>query len=352
MNNSPLDRGQNSLLIHIGPRKTGTTAIQYALSTGRDDLRAQGVVYPGAVKQHFMAVNQLIGRRQLWEEDHERSVVEGPWRDLVAEMGDARSGVISTEVLSQARGHHVQRIVERSGGRAPTIVITYRPFEELLSSTWQQLVKEGLREPLDDWSRRAVADQPELSDAPFPRVLDLATLVETWGGVVGTGNVAVVLVDRSRPDAIFEAFEEMLALPNGFLSSKKSSGSKRSLSAQEAELLRQTNVILPRDRKSLKQQRHLLRVVARWLDRHPPSSNDTKLSLAPDVVEQARVRSRAMVTALKSAAGDLRVFGDLETLVPQTPAAPPPGPVPTTVDTELAAHWLARIIGFVPTSES
>jgi hypothetical protein len=197
-----------------------------------------------------------------------------------------------------------------------------------------------------------VADQPELSDAPFPRVLDLATLVETWGGVVGTGNVAVVLVDRSRPDAIFEAIEEMLALPNGFLSSKKSSGSKRSLSAQEAELLRQTNVILPRDRKSLKQQRHLLRVVARWLDRHPPSSNDTKLSLAPDVVEQARVRSRAMVTALKSAAGDLRVFGDLETLVPQTPAAPPPGPVPTTVDTELAAHWLARIIGFVPTSES
>ena len=34
-------------LLHIGPHKTGTTAIQGALHLARERLTAEGVVYPG-----------------------------------------------------------------------------------------------------------------------------------------------------------------------------------------------------------------------------------------------------------------------------------------------------------------
>ena len=342
---------EHSLLLHIGPRKTGTTAIQQALATRRDELRAHGVIYPGRSQQHFRAVNRLIGRRQLWEEDHEAPVVEETWRTLVEEIGNAPRGVISTEILSQARENDVRRVVGSFAGRTVTVVITYRPFEMLLSSTWQQLVKEGLRDPLDEWSRRAVIDHPEESHAPFPRVLDVATLVDIWGGVVGLENVVVALVDRARPLTIFNAFEELLGLPDGFLVPTDVESRKRSLTAQEAELLRQTNLLLPRDSVTLKQQRYLRRLASKWVDEHPPCSSDTPLVLPADVIEQARVRSGAMVESLRSVAGRVRVYGDLESLVASRDSAAADPGTPTNVDVALAAEWLAGIIASLPSPE-
>src|SRR4051812_18486860 len=349
MSNAPSGQDHaRSILLHVGPRKTGTTAIQHVLATRRDELRSQGVVYPGDVQQHFRAVNRFIGRRQLWEEDHEVSVGERPWKELITEIGDAPRAAISTEILSQVRPHGIERIVGSFPDRSPTVVITYRPFAELLLSTWQQLVKEGLRTPLDEWSRSTVTAHPESSEAPFPRLLDLATLVETWGGVVGDENVAVVLVDRSQPNAIFSAFEEMLALPNGFLAPRSALPGKRSLTAQEAELLRQVNVLLPRDKDSLKQQRQLRKVIADWVDTEPPSASDTKLALPADVVESAGERAHQMVDRVKARLPHITVFGDLDTLA-ATPAASESQATPANVDTEMAAQWLAQIIALLPT---
>ena len=38
-------------LLHIGPHKTGTTAVQGALHLARERLAAEGVVYPGRGRQ-------------------------------------------------------------------------------------------------------------------------------------------------------------------------------------------------------------------------------------------------------------------------------------------------------------
>ena len=329
-----------SLVLHIGPRKTATTSLQVALASRRDSLRDLGVVYPGDGKQHFQPINRFIGRRQFWETDVEVEVVERPWRQMLREIGEAPHGVISTEVLSQARREHVQRIVDSATNRTPIAVITYRPFEDLLTSTWQQLVKEGLRDPLDEWSRAAVVARPELSHDPFPRILDLATLVDIWGGVVGTENVVVILIQPSKPHAVFNAFEEVLALPKGFLVPDGSSAQKRSFTAQEAELLRETNSLLPRDRNSLNHHRAFRRSVARWLDEHQPDVDERRLSLPLDVVKLAHERSEEMVRSVRELSGRIRVFGDLDSLL----ASRPPNPearVPTTTTTAVAAQWLA-----------
>jgi hypothetical protein len=302
------------------------------------------VVYPGVGSQHHTVVNRFLGRRQMWELDLETEVEERPWRRLLRELGDARCGIVSTEVLSQARTEHMRRIVDSASDRTPTVVVTYRPLEELLPSTWQQLVKEGLRDPLDTWARAAVVDHPEDSDAPFPRVLDLATLVESWGGVVGAENVVVVVVDPQRPTAVFEAFEQVLGLPAGALTSDVGAARKRSLSAQEAELLRMTNSLLPRDAAAFDRHRlYRKRVLAGWLNEQPPSPGDHRLVAPADVVEQARVRSREMVDRLTALPVPPRVFGDLRTLVPSGPIVDSGAP-PRSVDLTAAAQLLAGAI--------
>jgi hypothetical protein len=336
--------GRPSLVLHIGPRKTGTTSIQHALASRREQLSAHGVVYPGTGKQHFPAANRFMGRRQRWDEDLVGDPDEGPWRRLLDEIGDARTGVISSEVLSQARPEQARRLVDSAPDRTPTVVITYRPYEELLSSTWQQLVKEGLREPLPDWSRAAVEDHPERSEAPFPRVLDLATLVDVWGGVVGVENVVIILVDRARPTAIVEAFEQVLDLPRGLLDLGDEGGRKRSLSHQEAELLRRVNAELPRDNDSLKAHRVFRRALARWLDENPPGPDDCSLRLPPDVAELARKRSRQMVDDVAATSDRMTVFGDLESLVPTAPIPLDQPRPPQVVGTSLAADWVATAI--------
>ena len=159
------------------------------------------------------------------------------------------------------------------------------------------------------------------------------------------------MVDRARPLTIFNGFEELLGLPDGFLVPTDVESRKRSLTAQEAELLRQTNLLLPRDSVSLKQQRYLRRLAAKWVDDHPPCSSDTRLTLPADVVEQARVRSGAMVERLRSGAGCVRVYGELESLVASRDSAAADPGTPTNVDVALAAEWLAGIIASLPSPE-
>ncbi|MFZ0324144.1 MAG: hypothetical protein WAN48_08450 [Actinomycetes bacterium] len=334
-----------AFVVHIGPRKTGTSSIQHALRVRREVLREHGVVYPGTGLQHHGAVNAFLGRRQVWEEDLTTEVRDRPWRGLLRELGKAPVGVVSTEVLSQARTEDIRRLLDSARDRAPTVVVTYRPFEELVPSTWQQLVKEGLREPLDTWARAAVTDHPELTGARFPRVLDLATLVETWGSVVGMANVAVVLVDRTRPRAIFQAFERLLAVPEDLLVTKAGPPRKRSFSAEEAELVRQTNLLLPRDEAAFDRYRvYRKRVLAKWLNDQPPSHGDTKLVLPPDVIDLARRRSEQMVAQIEALPVGPQVFGDLSTLVPQGPLPDGAPATVTRVDVTLAAQLLAGAV--------
>lgn len=339
---------KRSLVLHIGPRKTATTSLQGALASMREPLRELGVVYPGDGNQHFLPVNRFIGRRQLWETDVQVDVIERPWRQMLREIGDAPHGVISTEVLSQARSEHVERLVNSAPDRTPVVVITYRPFEDLLSSTWQQLVKEGLRDPLDEWSRAAVVAHPELSDDPFPRILDLSTLVDIWSGVVGAENVVIILIEPSRPDAIFGAFEELLELPQGFLVSDGGAARKRSFTAEEAELFRRINSLLPRDRDSLSRHRIFRRSVAQWLDEHQPDADATRLSLPSDVVTLARERSEEMVRSVRELSGRIRVFGDLDSLVVDRPRPGPASHAREDVATDVAAQWLAMAIQELP----
>ena len=65
----PADPGARGLLLkpgarllHIGPHKTGTTAIQGAFDLARARLAAHGVVYAGAERQPLLAALAVTGQ--------------------------------------------------------------------------------------------------------------------------------------------------------------------------------------------------------------------------------------------------------------------------------------------------
>ena len=59
---------QGKVIIHVGGPKTGTTALQIALSENRKDLRSQGILYPGDKWHHANAlypIRRLSGFKVL-----------------------------------------------------------------------------------------------------------------------------------------------------------------------------------------------------------------------------------------------------------------------------------------------
>ena len=86
-------------LLHIGPHKTGTTAIQGAFHLARGQLAAHGVVYAGADRQPMRATLAVTGRRAMLGESRPDMAY---WDKLVRdvrEAGDQRI-VISSEFFA------------------------------------------------------------------------------------------------------------------------------------------------------------------------------------------------------------------------------------------------------------
>ncbi|HVX54627.1 MAG TPA: hypothetical protein VHA72_09020, partial [Nocardioides sp.] len=71
-----------SRLVHIGPHKTGTTAVQAAFDANRARIAAYGVRYAGSRRQAYRPALALTGLR-----GQRGSVIEaGAWERLVAEV--------------------------------------------------------------------------------------------------------------------------------------------------------------------------------------------------------------------------------------------------------------------------
>ncbi|MGH1555172.1 hypothetical protein ACRAWF_34780 [Streptomyces sp. L7] len=160
-------------LLHIGPHKTGTTAIQGALFAAKDTMPEHGVDFPAHSRHPMEAALAACARPAMMGDTVPTDKHWTRLLDAVRATGD-RTSVISSEFFADAEDDEaIARIVEQLGGERVHILITLRPLAKIMPSQWQQYVQNGLRMGYDNWlehmlRKRALrAAQPQFL-APAP----------------------------------------------------------------------------------------------------------------------------------------------------------------------------------------
>ena len=131
---------EGSLLLHIGPPKTGSTAIQMALHSSRTALAEHGVLYPGTRMRARSAAAAVLGSGMPVGRDKPK--IER-WHGLVAEIRqtDLPRICLSHESFSRADDAAVGRILDGLGAERTHVVYVARRLDKVLPSHWQERVK-------------------------------------------------------------------------------------------------------------------------------------------------------------------------------------------------------------------
>jgi hypothetical protein len=310
---SPVPEGTS--VLHIGPHKTGTTALQQALRQARGDLLAQGVRLAGPGDGDGDGVRYAIGMRSNRGEDAGRRA----WEQIKADMADTTvpRRIFSRETFANASTKRARTLIEELGHQAHPlqVVITVRPLAELIPSQYSQFVQRGTSLlPFEDWLALVLSsDRDERSVRMFWKRHSHDEQVRRWGGLVGEENVTVVVVDRTDPMFLIRAFECLLAVRPGTLTDQMGhERGNRSLTLAELELVRQWHEITA---PTGADHGELVRLAWRLCDhlrRFNPEPNDPRLTLPAWAVEQANERAAASAAVI--AASGARVVGDLAAL--------------------------------------
>ncbi|WP_235736949.1 hypothetical protein [Nocardioides alcanivorans] len=234
--------GDEAHLLHIGPHKTGTSAVQAALFEGRDTLRTHGVYVPRSRARRRKAgwAMGLAGRPAGTDVPPMRH-----WTDLVDEVRgvDGQRVCISNEDFGRATADQARTLVDALGGSDAHVVASVRNLDRLLPSLWQERVKAGIPDSYEDWLRVVLGDDP----TPFERRdalghHDVEAMVERWVDVVGPERFTLVVLDDNDPGDILRTFEKLLGLPAQTLRDQPA-GSNRGISYAESEMVRALNAV-------------------------------------------------------------------------------------------------------------
>jgi hypothetical protein len=226
---------EGARLVHIGPPKTGTTALQVAMSRARDAMAAHGAYYPSGPYRRRKAGWALgLGGAPRGVE-----VPIGHWERLVEEVraaGAARA-CVSDENFARAEDAVAERIVRDLGDSAVHVIAAVRPLDRVLPSYWQERVKMGHTGGWETWLRDILGDDRTQGEAwRFWQSQDTGRLVERWLQFVDPERFTLVVTDGTDRLELFRIFSAMLGLPDGTLQ-PAAEGSNESLSWAEVELL-------------------------------------------------------------------------------------------------------------------
>ncbi|HUG29251.1 MAG TPA: hypothetical protein VMQ65_01885 [Candidatus Limnocylindria bacterium] len=305
--NLPLPEGVR--LVHIGPHKTGTTAVQNALWSARPNLREQGVGHAGRSRNPSAGARAVTGQPSAYSAD--KAPPMSRWRELVHDIKRVREprAIISSEFLAWAEGDAIRRIVDDLDPNRIHVVVTLRSLVRVMPSMWQQNVQMGMVMPFEEWVRW-VLDNPT---RPFWKLERHDRLIERWAAVVGTERMTAVLVDDRDHGAVMRAFEALLGLRAGTLVAERDL-MNRSLSLAEAEAVRAFNVAfqarnLPGDLHT----RTMRYGAAQLMKRREPPKDEQAVVLPGWAYPEVIAIQREIVDNVR--ASGVAVIGDLDRLL-------------------------------------
>jgi hypothetical protein len=143
-----------TLLLHVGYGRCGSTAIQQLGAARRDELRARGLLYPRPSDLGLGARFDPGGNARALAQADDPLAVADTLADHVAASG-CRVALASAEQLIGAADATLARLVARLGahGIRAIAVLYVREQREWLISRWAHGVRQGWAMPLEQYLR-------------------------------------------------------------------------------------------------------------------------------------------------------------------------------------------------------
>ena len=219
----------NSVMLHIGAHKTGTTSLQAALFAARHPLEEQGVINLVADGDETANPAARAVQRLPSSGSTGTPVDYNVWTTLVdqAKAHPNQMVSISAEAFAVSESPVIKQIVKDLGLGRLQVVITLRPLGKILPSQWQQdLHGAWLSLEFEEWLKKTLKDvRPVKQIGPlqvpnqfwFRHRHD--ALLQRWVDAVGSDRVTLVVADDQRKSSLLEHFENLLSLREGTLSS-------------------------------------------------------------------------------------------------------------------------------------
>ena len=299
---------EGSRVVHIGPHKTGTTAVQAALWNLRPALLAQGVRHVGRSRNPTAAAQSVVGRPSAYTVDKPPPISN--WDGLVGEIRRATEPrvVVSSEFFAWADPDAIRRVADDLDPARIQVVVTVRALTRVMPSMWQQDIQQGRTFPWEEWVRGTLAEPHRA----FWRLERHDELIQRWAGVVGRDRVTAIVVDDRDHGVIMRGFEALLGLSTGTLADQKDQ-TNRSLTFPEAEAVRAFNVAFQAEKLPKDLHARTMRFgAAQVLKRRVPPAGERRIALpgwARDPVVEIQGR---IVDGIRESG--VRVIGDLEAL--------------------------------------
>ena len=289
----PLPDG--SRIVHIGPHKTGTTAIQAAFWNSRESVEEQGVHYASNGRHAMSAVLAGIEHVSPWTVD-KRPPPMWMWRRLLSDIqsSNAKRVVLSSEYFADAKPEPAARVVQQLDPKRVQIVVTLRPLSRILTSQWQQFVRNQNTTPFDEFLKKHLDDPHPANPPVFWRRHRHDDLVQRWVDLVGPDHLTVVALNDGDRDMVLRAFERLTALKAGTLEADPTI-QNRSMTAPEIETIRHFNIAFKEQNlPSLLYQRIMRFGAASVMQQRTPDPNEPRIELPDWSIEPIRAIATEM----------------------------------------------------------
>lgn len=218
-------------IIHIGPHKTGTKFLQGAFSSMPDALLAGSVYYP---RQWIM--DDTGSHLGLIRALHS-SNVDGLKEEFSA-LNQSRYAkiLLSSEDLSDLRGDNIAKLRQLIDGSPVEIVFYCRAYAQIISSSWQESVKQGSVMTLPEYvSNNCI-------DTFGSNLFNFNVVLNEFANVFGKDNIKTVSYEavlRSGENLADHFAKTFLGLPD--LCGRSLQRSNESLTIFESEMMRFLN---------------------------------------------------------------------------------------------------------------
>lgn len=302
---------EGTRLVHIGPPKTGTSALQGAFHACRPETLAQGVRYAGSSRHSGSAVLAVSGRPSFGKD--EGAPPMGKWHQLLRDVRGAREPrvLISSEFFADAEPDAVRRVLDDLDRERVRVVVTLRRLDRIIPSQWQQYVQSGSVSPWGRWLKGTLAGPGPTKT--FWRRHRHDELVRRWAAEVGPDRLTVVVIDDSDHDHVLRVFEGLLALEPGTLVPDVDLVN-RSMTLPEVEAVRAYNIAFKGaglGNALFHKTMHF--GAASYMKTRQPDPSEPRITLPPEAVERIATISREIVDGIRTSG--VAIIGDLESLV-------------------------------------